>query len=118
MHSKRIYNAVIRATSSDPVFCFLRLECARTRLIISRSCRAHSRESRQEARIDPIKGLRSKLISVTEASQLAGLTPSFIRRLLRRGDIAGVKIGRDWFTTKEAVRQYLKQERRPGPKPK
>lgn len=53
-----------------------------------------------------------------EASELSELTTGLIRRRLREGKIAGVKKGRDWFTTREAIRAYLKQERRPGPKPK
>lgn len=63
--------------------------------------------------------LAAQLISVTAAARLSGLTPSFIRRLLRRGDIAGIKVGaRSWLTTEAAVRDYLKRDRRPGPKPK
>lgn len=57
-----------------------------------------------------------KLISVTEASELSGLTPSYIRRLLRQTKVSGVKVGRDWFTTEDAIRTYLAQDRRPGPK--
>jgi excisionase family DNA binding protein len=57
-----------------------------------------------------------RLISVTEAAQVSGLTPSYLRRLLRTGRLAGVKVGRDWFTTTEAIRAYLALERRPGPK--
>ena len=64
------------------------------------------------------KELAAQFISVTEAAQLSQLTPSFIRRLLRRGDIAGVKVGATWLTTAAAVRDYLKRDRRPGPKPK
>ena len=56
------------------------------------------------------------LISVTEAAALSGLTPSYLRRLLREQRLAGVKVGRDWFTTEEALRAYLAQDRRPGPK--
>mgnify|MGYP000956369296 CR=1 FL=1 len=56
------------------------------------------------------------LISVTDASALSGLTSSYIRRLLREQRLAGVKVGRDWFTTEEALRTYLAQDRRPGPK--
>lgn len=59
-----------------------------------------------------------KLISVTEAATLSGLTPSYLRRRLREQQLAGVKVGRDWFTTEEALRTYLAQERRPGPKTK
>ncbi len=58
----------------------------------------------------------NKLISVTEASALSGLTTSYIRRLLRQKSVAGVKVGRDWFTTEDAIRTYLAQDRRPGPK--
>ena len=57
-----------------------------------------------------------QLISVSEASRISNLTPSYIRRLLRRQEIAGIKFGRDWFTTEEAIRRYVAQERRPGPK--
>ncbi len=67
---------------------------------------------------DSLEELASKFISVAEASKISGLSVSHIRKLLRDGDIQGVKIGRDWSTTEEAVREYLKQERRPGPKSK
>ena len=66
---------------------------------------------------DSLEDLTSKLISVTRAAEISGLTTSFIRRLLRDGRIEGVKIGRNWLTTEEAIRQYLGQDRRPGPKP-
>jgi excisionase family DNA binding protein len=64
------------------------------------------------------KELAAQLITVTEAAQLSRLTPSFIRRLLRRGDLAGIKIGAGWLTTEAAVRDYLARDRRPGPKPR
>ena len=60
----------------------------------------------------------AKLITVTEASRISQLTPSYIRRLLRNGDIEGQKVGESWLTTEEAIRDYLKRDRRPGPKPK
>jgi len=66
---------------------------------------------------DSLENLTSKLISVTRASEISGLTTSYIRRLLRDGQIEGVKIGRNWLTTEETIREYLKQDRRPGPKP-
>ncbi len=56
------------------------------------------------------------LIPVGEAAQMSGFTPGYVRRLLRDAVIPGVKMGRDWFTTKEAIEEYLAQERRPGPK--
>jgi predicted HTH domain antitoxin len=66
---------------------------------------------------DPLEDLTSKLISVTRAAEISGLTPGYIRRLLRNNIIEGKKIGRDWFTTEETIREYLATERRPGPKP-
>jgi excisionase family DNA binding protein len=64
------------------------------------------------------KELVSKLITVTEASRSSNLTPSYIRRLLRNGEIEGEKVGEIWLTTEEALRDYLKRDRRPGPKPR
>ena len=57
------------------------------------------------------------LISVTEAARISGFTAGYVRRLVSTGQIEGVKLGRNWLTTEEAIREYLKQERRPGPKP-
>jgi excisionase family DNA binding protein len=74
--------------------------------------------SEQTTQQGPLEELTSKLISVTEASQISGLTTGHLRKLLREGQIEGVKIGRNWLTTEEAVQDYLKQEIRPGPKPK
>ncbi len=71
---------------------------------------------KQATQRGPIEELASTLISVTEASQISGLTTGYIRRLLRQGTIEGVKIGRNWLTTEEAIREYLGKERRPGPK--
>jgi excisionase family DNA binding protein len=74
--------------------------------------------SKQTASRGSLEELTSALISVTEASQISGLSTSQLRKLLREGQIEGVKIGRNWLTTEEAVQEYLKQEIRPGPKPK
>ncbi len=65
-----------------------------------------------------LEELTTKLISVTEAAQLSGLTVSYIRRLLRNGQVEGTKVGHTWLTSEAAIRDYLRQERHPGPKPK
>jgi hypothetical protein len=57
------------------------------------------------------------LISLREASKLSGLSTSHLRLLVSRGDIWGLKLGRNWVTTAQTVREYLAQDRRPGPKP-
>jgi len=57
-----------------------------------------------------------ELITLREAAELSGLSHSHLRLLIRKGDIWGQKKGRDWFTTAQAVREYLARDRRPGPK--
>jgi len=59
-----------------------------------------------------------ELISLREASELSGLSAGHLRLLVRRGRLWGVKLGRNWVTTAQAVKEYLAQDRRPGPKPK
>jgi hypothetical protein len=58
------------------------------------------------------------IISLREASDLSGLSPSHLRLLVSDGEIWGKKLGRNWFTTAQAVNDYLKLVRKPGPKPK
>ena len=58
------------------------------------------------------------LILLSEAAKLSDLSPNHLRLLVRRGDIWGMKLGRDWFTTEYAVMKYVSQEHRTGPKPK
>ena len=63
-----------------------------------------------------LKQVGERLISVREASRISQLTPSYIRRMLRISEIGGVKIDRDWFTTRGLIEAYLDRDRRPGPK--
>jgi excisionase family DNA binding protein len=59
-----------------------------------------------------------ELISLVEAADLCGLSSDHLRRLAREGELWGKKIGRNWVTTAQAVREYLARNRKPGPKPK
>lgn len=59
-----------------------------------------------------------ELISLGEAAELSGLSASHLRLLASRGDMWGIKLGQNWFTTAQAVQEYLARDRRPGPKPK
>ena len=65
-----------------------------------------------------IKPSLADLITLREASDISGMSHSHLRLLMRRGDIWGMKKGRDWFTTAQAVRKYLALDRHPGPKPR
>ena len=55
-------------------------------------------------------------ISTNEAAEYTGYTQRHICYLLARGLVEGRKFGRDWFTTKEALDEYLATNPRPGPK--
>jgi hypothetical protein len=57
------------------------------------------------------------LISLADAAERSGLSPSHLRHLVTTGEIWGKKLGRNWFTTAQAVDEYQAHEHRPGPKP-
>lgn len=67
---------------------------------------------------DSSKNTAAKLISLVEAAAISGFSTGYLRRLMREGKLQGTKIGRDWLTTEQAVKEYLSTERRRGPKPK
>ena len=60
----------------------------------------------------------TELISLSEASRICRLSPDHLRRLVEQEKLWGVKIGRNWITTKKAILDYLQQEHHPGRKPK
>ncbi len=62
--------------------------------------------------------LLDELISLETAAELSGLSSGHLRLLVRRGELWGKKIGRNWVTTEQAVRAYQARNLRPGPKPK
>ena len=61
-------------------------------------------------------GQLKDLISLHEAAKLSGLSASHLRLLVRQKEIWGIKVGRDWLTTEQAVQEYLARNRKPGPK--
>jgi hypothetical protein len=52
-----------------------------------------------------------RLVSLAEAAEICGLSAAHLRQLVRNRLIWGKKIGRNWVTTEEAVREYLAQDR-------
>jgi hypothetical protein len=58
------------------------------------------------------------LISLDQATIKCGLSSSHLRLLVTRGDLWGIKLGRNWFTTEQAVKKYRESEHKPGRKPK
>lgn len=59
-----------------------------------------------------------KLISLAEAAEISGLSAGHLRLLVSQKKLWGIKIGRNWVTTEQAVRDYIATDPRPGPKPK
>jgi excisionase family DNA binding protein len=59
-----------------------------------------------------------ELITLSEAAELSGFTTRHLRYLAVNGEIWAKKLGRNWFTTAQAVKEYLARERKPGPKSK
>lgn len=60
----------------------------------------------------------AELISLSQASEQSGLSPSHLRLLVSQGEVWGIKLGRNWFTTAQAVMRYLDAGHKPGPRPK
>ncbi len=58
----------------------------------------------------------NELLSLKQAAKISGLTTGYLRRLARNDDLWCIKLGRNWFTTEQAVREYLARDRKPGPK--
>lgn len=48
-----------------------------------------------------------ELIPLSEAAAISGLTQEHLALLARRGRLKARKIGRDWVTTRSAVKEYL-----------
>ncbi len=46
-------------------------------------------------------------LSLIEASQISKYNPDYLGYLIRAKKLGGKKIGRDWFTTREALEAYL-----------
>lgn len=49
------------------------------------------------------------LFDVQEISERFSMHPITVRRYFRTGKLKGRKIGRRWFITEEALREYFKQ---------
>ncbi len=56
-------------------------------------------------------------ISTIAAAEKYSLSPSYVARLARNHIIRARKFGRDWIVDEQALRDYLAQPRKTGPKP-
>ncbi len=51
---------------------------------------------------------REELISLSEAAAISGLSLKHLGLLARQGRLRARKIGRNWVTTRGAVKEYLR----------
>jgi excisionase family DNA binding protein len=54
------------------------------------------------------------LISLSDAAQLYGLSPTYLRTIARNGRLRAVKVGRDWLTTPADVETYVASRSKRG----
>ena len=47
-----------------------------------------------------------KVISLSQASKISGYHSDYLSSLIRKGEMKGKKIGNNWFTTEEELRNY------------
>jgi excisionase family DNA binding protein len=57
------------------------------------------------------------LITFAHAAQLAGFSDRHLRKLAASNEIWAIKLGRNWYTTEQAIRDYLAKNIKRGPKP-
>ncbi len=48
-----------------------------------------------------------KVISLHQASNISGYHQDYLSALIRKNEIKGVKMGGNWFTTEEAIKNYI-----------
>jgi len=50
-----------------------------------------------------------RLLTVVEVSQILNIAPNTVRRLIQRGEIKGIKIGRLWRISEEEIERISKE---------
>jgi hypothetical protein len=80
--------------------------------------RVATRQSSTLASATPIISDPLLPLNVEGASQVLDLSHSAVRGLFQRGELPGRKIGRRWFTTREALADWLNNRPEPRPEPR
>jgi len=52
-----------------------------------------------------------KIISLKNAAENSGYHPDYLGSLIRNGKLEGKKIGRNWFTTEKAVKDFMASQK-------
>ncbi len=56
----------------------------------------------------------TELISLVEASQRYGISPTYLRTIARSGRLWAKKVGRDWLTSSSAIEEYIRSREKKG----
>ena len=56
-------------------------------------------------------------VTITEAAELTGYNPEWIRRLCERGTVEARKTGRVWIIDRGSLQEYAADPPSPGPEP-
>jgi hypothetical protein len=57
---------------------------------------------------------KTRLISLTEASEMYGFSQKYLSELARKGRLKAQKIGNSWVTTPANVEEYIQSRQRRG----
>ncbi len=57
----------------------------------------------------PTKGNSEEYISLAEASKLCPYSQEYLSLLARKGTLETIKLGRNWVTTRKAIKEYIKR---------
>ena len=57
---------------------------------------------------------KTRLISLPEAAELYGLSPSYLRSLAQKGRLEAQKIGDRWITTPQNIENYISSRKKRG----
>ncbi len=55
-------------------------------------------------------------ITTPEAAKRSGLSTNHLSRLLRRGGLEGIHLGREWLVYTDSLEKYMATPHKPGPK--
>jgi len=55
-------------------------------------------------------------MTTIEAEEHSGLRRNYLTLLLRQGKLEGFRPARDWFIYTDSLEQFLKSDRKPGPR--
>ena len=58
---------------------------------------------------DPTGIINDKYLTVQAAVKLTGYNHQYLRRLLRKGRLAGIRVGQVWLIRLESLEAYLKR---------